>query len=106
MRPTDYCVIITTCPDRDSAGNLANLLVETRRAACVQLIPIESIYRWQDKLCKEFEIALHIKSKAEHFDQIAATIKTHHPYAVPEIIQLPITGGFPGYLDWIADCTS
>jgi len=95
---------ISTCADTATAKEIANALVGGRLAACVQMMPIESIYAWQGKVCDEGEIALLIKTKVGLFDKIVAAIKGIHPYEVPEIIQLPITGGSPEYLRWIDGC--
>jgi periplasmic divalent cation tolerance protein len=100
---TDYCIITTTFPDNDSAKSAARLLVERRLAACVQLLPINSVYSWQGKVCDENEILLLIKTKAERFDEVVAAIKEVHTYDVPQIIQVPIVGGTAEYLEWIKD---
>jgi periplasmic divalent cation tolerance protein len=100
----EYSTIITTCPDKNSAKEIANILVENRLVACVQMFPIESVYRWKNEICNENEIVLLMKSKPELFDKIVATIKENHTYEVPEIIQIPITNGLPEYLNWIDDC--
>ena len=100
-----YALILSTCPNRESAEKIAKLLVEGRLAACVQRFPIESTYVWKDEVVHGAEIALLIKSKSDLFDEIAATIRAHHEYELPEIIQLPITDGLPNYLQWIDDCT-
>jgi len=103
---SEYSMIFTTFADKEAAKNAAKLLVEERLAACVQLLPTESVYLWKNEICDENEILLLIKSKTAFFDKIALTIKGTHPYEVPEIIQIPITNGLPEYLRWIDDCTS
>ena len=100
----EYSMVVTTTADKESAREIAKLLVERRLAACVQMFPIESVYFWQDKICQENETALFIKSKTAQFDKIKTAIKENHKYEVPEIIQMPITGGLPEYLKWIDDC--
>jgi len=100
----EYSTVITTCPDKNSAKKIANRMVENRLVACVQMFPIESVYRWKNEICNENEIVLFMKSKPEMFDKIVATIKENHTYEVPEIIQIPITDGLPEYLNWIDDC--
>ena len=85
------------------AKSIAKVLVEQRLAACVQVLPIESVYIWQDKVCDENEVMLFIKSKTELFDKIVAAIRDNHTYEVPEIIKVPITGGLPEYQKWIED---
>ena len=102
---TNYTIITTTYPDKGTAKHTAKLLVERRLAACVQLLPIESIYSWQGQICNENEVKLLIKSRVELFDKIAELIKENHTYEVPEIVQIPITGGSAAYLGWIGECT-
>ncbi|MDR2558751.1 MAG: divalent-cation tolerance protein CutA [Oscillospiraceae bacterium] len=102
---TKYSIIISTFPDKESAKRAAKLLVEKRLAACVQLLPIESLYSWQGKICNESEIMLLIKSKTDLLGEITAAIREIHTYDVPEIVQVPIEGGLSEYLEWIWDCT-
>ena len=99
-----YTMIVTACPDKDNAKEIAKALIGERFAACVQMYPIESVYTWQGKVCEDNEVALFVKTKAPLFDKIAAVIKDNHPYEVPEIIQIPITDGLPEYLRWIDEC--
>jgi periplasmic divalent cation tolerance protein len=96
-----YSIIITTAACEESAKKIAEVLVEKRLAACVQMFPVKSVYVWQGKVCKESEITLHIKSKASLFGMVSEAIKAHHSYQVPEIIQIPIADGSADYLKWI-----
>ena len=102
----EYVMVITTCGEKETAKSIAKLLVEKRLAACVQMLPIESVYLWEGNVCDDNEIALLIKAKTMMFDKIAETIKKNHNCEVPEIIQIPITDGLPEYLKWIDECTS
>jgi len=102
---SEYSVMISTFPDKDSAKKIAKLLIEERLAACVQMFPIESMYLWKDEICDENEMMLFIKSRTDLLETIITTIKENHSYEVPEIIRIPITGGLPDYLRWIDDCT-
>jgi len=101
----DYSIIITTAGSKDAAKKIANLLIEKKLAACIQMFPIESVYFWQGKICEDDEVTLFIKSKTELFEEIKAAIKTAHEYEVPEIIQIPVTNGLPEYLKWIDENT-
>ena len=105
MDEKPYSLFITTCANKESAREIARLLVEKKLAACGQIFPIESIYFWKEKICEENETMLYIKSKTVLFEKIKAAIKENHSYEVPEIIQIPITDGLPEYLKWIDDCT-
>jgi len=99
-----YAVIMVACANKTEAKKIAELLVNMRLAACVQMMPIESVYVWQNEVCSGSEVLLLVKSKANLFDKIAETITKHHSYDVPEIVQVPIINGLPSYLSWIDDC--
>jgi periplasmic divalent cation tolerance protein len=45
---------------------------------------------------------LFIKTKASLFPEVEAAVRALHPYAVPEIIAVPVAAGSSPYLDWIA----
>ncbi len=59
-----YAVLLTSCADRSSAKALARALVERRLAACVQMLPIESVYEWQGKIEEAAEILLDLQDQA------------------------------------------
>lgn len=99
---TGYGIILVTASSEDEAKTIASTLVSTQLAACVTLIPIQSIYTWQEKIHQESEWQLIIKTDLAHFETIAAKIQELHSYEVPEIIALPILAGSGSYLDWIS----
>ncbi len=103
----DAILVYTTVADHDAASGLAELLVEQRLAACVHIVPgIRSVYRWQGKMCRDDEVQLVIKSNRSRFDAIAALLREHHPYDLPEIVAVRIDRGSQDYLDWIASESS
>jgi periplasmic divalent cation tolerance protein len=96
-------LVLTNCPDEESANAIALALVEERLAACVNILPrVQSVYRWQGAVESATEIPLFIKSTAANYPALEAAIRSSHPYQLPEIIALPVTHGLPAYLDWIA----
>jgi periplasmic divalent cation tolerance protein len=100
-------LVLTNCPDEESANAIALALVEARLAACVNILPrVQSVYRWQGAVESATEIPLFIKSTAANYPALEATIRNRHPYQVPEIIALPVTHGLSAYLDWIASETT
>jgi periplasmic divalent cation tolerance protein len=100
-------LVLTNCPDEESANAIALALVEARLAACVNILPrVQSIYRWQGAVESATEIPLFIKSTATNYPALEAAIRDRHPYQVPEIIALPVERGLPAYLDWIATETT
>ena len=103
---SDFGVMLTTTPSREEAQKIAKLLIAEKLAACVQLLPIESFYTWQEKTQNEAEILLLIKTRTALFDAATARIKAIHSYTVPEIVALPFVAGFQGYFDWIGQMTT
>ena len=103
--PSDYGVLLTTTPTHEEAARIANLLIDEKLGACVQLLPIESFYFWQGRTRNEPEFLLLVKTRTSLFDKAIARIKEVHSYTVPEIVALPFTGGFAGYLNWIGEVT-
>jgi periplasmic divalent cation tolerance protein len=101
----DYSVVLTACGTRDKASAIARALVERRLAACVQMVPIESLYTWQGRVEEAAEILLLIKIKQADYPDVEQAIRALHDYATPEIVALPIGQGFAGYLDWIEAVT-
>lgn len=97
-------VVLTTANSAEAAGKIGKALVESRAAACVNIVPgIRSIYRWEGKIFDEGELLLLIKTTEDLFEAVRATIRRLHTYEVPEVIALPIRRGDPDYLSWLAE---
>ncbi|MFZ6029899.1 MAG: divalent-cation tolerance protein CutA [Chloroflexota bacterium] len=101
--PETCCTILNTAGSQEEADRLANLLVSEKLAACVQIIPITSWYRWEGVVHHEGEYLLLIKTVTDLYPSVEAAILAHHSYEVPEIVQLSITAGLERYLGWIAE---
>ena len=98
----DAYLVITNLPDRDSAAKLAHALIERRLAACVNILsPCRSVYRWQGKTEDAEEFPMLIKTTRERYAELEAAIRAGHPYELPEIIAIPLTGGLSKYLEWV-----
>lgn len=105
--PEDLILVLTNLPDRDAATRLARVLVETRAAACVNILAAcASVYRWQGGIENAEEVPLLIKTRAALYPQVEQTIREHHPYELPEIVSVPVIAGCPAYLQWVADETT
>ncbi len=99
-------LVLTTCPDKETAQDIAWQLVDLQLAACVNIIAaIESVYRWQDKIESETEYLLIIKTQSGCYTELENTIQALHPYELPEVVAVPIEAGLPAYLDWINNNT-
>ncbi len=99
-------LVFTTLPDAEIAGKLARSLVETRLAACVNILAAcQSVYRWQGDVQEDGEVPLIIKTTAELYPALETYLRQQHPYALPEIIALDVAQGLPEYLGWVAEST-
>jgi periplasmic divalent cation tolerance protein len=95
-------IVFTTLPDLESAVKLANTLLDARHAACIHVLPAgHSVYRWKGRIEQTNEITLLIKTSATAYSQLEKAICACHPYDLPEIVAVPVTGGLPAYLDWV-----
>jgi periplasmic divalent cation tolerance protein len=99
----EIVIVFCTVPDAEVGRRIAAQLVEYRLAACVNLLPgIESVYRWEGEVQSDSEVLLLIKARASDYPEMEAAILALHPYELPEIIAVPLSGGLPAYLDWVA----
>jgi periplasmic divalent cation tolerance protein len=97
-----YRIVLSTCPDGDSARRIANILVEGRLAACVNIIPgLRSVFRWEGKVESADETLLLIKTRQEQYPPLEAVLREHHPYELPEVLSVSIDSGLPAYLAWL-----
>src|SRR5512142_955975 len=100
---TDKKIVLTTAGSREEAGKIARALVERRLAACVNIVSIESVYRWKERVESAPEWLLVVKTTAEALDDVDAAIRELHSYELPECVVVPIEAGSEEYLEWIAD---
>jgi periplasmic divalent cation tolerance protein len=96
-----YCIIFCSCPDNVHAEKLSRSLIESKLAACVQIMPIISLYEWKGEICKEDERLILIKTKSSLYENIEDFILKNHPYEIPEILMAPATKGLEKYFTWI-----
>ena len=100
--PINAIVIVqTTVAARREARRLAGLMVTARLAACVQVMPIHSTYRWQNRVEHSAEWLLLAKTQSARTKALMAFIRRHHPYEVPEIMAVSVTRVLPAYRQWV-----
>ena len=100
-------LVLSTAPDRATAERIAGTLVEERLAACVNIVPgVTSVYRWKGKIERDAEVLCLIKTRGSLLAKLSRRLTALHPYDVPEVIALRISGGAPPYLKWLMDQTT
>ena len=107
MRPpaqgADPRLVLSTAPDRASAERIARSLVESRLAACVNLVPgIRSVYRWEGEVEEADEVLLVAKTTAARLEELERALVGLHPYDVPECVALDPSRVEASYLAWLA----
>ena len=102
MSEGNAVVIFVTTSSEEEAREIADLLLNSHKAACVNIVPtIDSKFWWEGKLDSARESLLIIKTKSSVLPEVIQIIKQAHSYTVPEIIALPIIGGNEDYLRWV-----
>lgn len=101
MSHTKACVVMTTVPNKEAGEKLARAALEARLAACVQIQEITSYYWWDNKINRDPEQLLYLKTTADKYQALEALILSNHSYDTPEILQLPVEQGFEKYLGWM-----
>jgi len=95
-------IALSSCPDEVTARAVAEALVSERLASCVNRLPgMTSTYFWDGRLQNEAEILLIMKTTAARLAELEARLKVLHPYELPELVVLPVSGGNEPYLAWV-----
>jgi periplasmic divalent cation tolerance protein len=100
---TDKRIILSSAGDKQEAKDIAWALIERKLAACVNIVPIDSVYRWKGEIEENPEFLLIIKTTAAAADQVSATIKELNTYELPESVHLAVEAGAADYLAWIGE---
>jgi periplasmic divalent cation tolerance protein len=97
-----YVVLFITTEADEEAQLISRVLLEQRKAACINIVPeVSSLFWWRGKIDSSRESLLVVKTRASLVGGIVQLVKRIHSNDVPEIIALPIVGGNRDYLDWI-----
>jgi periplasmic divalent cation tolerance protein len=95
-------LVTTTCDDRSIAEDIGRAALVKRLAGCVQVSgPVDSMYWWQDEISLDQEYRIDLKSEKSLFSELCQVITSVHPYDVPEIIAVDISGIGDDYARWL-----
>lgn len=105
-RGTGVSLAFVTVPDKDVGQKIARSLVQSKLAACVNIIPgIESVYCWEGAVHSDSELLLKIKTRTVLVPELTAHVKGLHPYDECEVTAVEVSGGSKSYLKWVLDST-
>lgn len=99
-------IVLTTVGSKSQANLIIESLLSQKFAACIQVLPIESHYVWEGKICNDQELLLVIKTTKALYKDVEEVICEKHEYDVPQIVLVPISDGFNPYLSWIEQVTA
>ncbi len=95
-------IVYVPCKDEEEAKNIGDSLIGKHLAACINIIPISSLYNWQGKRCEENEAVMIAKSISSKLEQIEEDIKKLHSYERPCILKFKADAN-PEYIEWLKD---
>ena len=97
-------LVYITVKDKAEARKIGGELVESKLAACVNIIDnMNSMYVWEGKLQDDKEVILIAKTTEARVPLLIDRVKTLHSYDCPCILSIPVSGGNSEFLDWIAN---
>lgn len=102
---SDHALILITCGDEEEARTIARRLVADKMAAGVQILPIDSVYRWAGRIVEDNEHLLIAKTRHDRFEALRGLVTSIHSYEVPPIVLVDIESANTPYLDWIDETT-
>jgi len=105
--PSDQPIaVFITAPNQGEASRLADMLVERKFAACVQILPaMESVYHWQGRIERQPEVLLIAKTLTSKFAELEREVRALHSYETPEIVAVPLTAVSEPYRRWLSVVT-
>ena len=95
-------LVLTSVPDKPLAEAISQKLIRENLAACVHILsPHTAIYNWDGKINSEQEYDLLIKTIEDRYDEVESAILSMHPYDLPAVIKIPVSGGSDAFLQWV-----
>jgi len=102
LKDSEYVVLFITTAADEEAQLISRVLLEQRKAACINIVPrVSSLFWWQGSIDSAQESLLVVKTRATLVAEIVQLVKEIHSNDVPEIIALPIVAGNQDYLEWL-----
>lgn len=102
----ELSLVFVTFPSNSNYSEWCKNIIERRLAACVNIVKVRSIYRWEGKIEESDEVLLIFKTTKEKANMLKETVLKEHPYRVPEFIEVSISDVNKSYIEWVMDSTS
>lgn len=99
--------VYVTAESPEEARRIGRAVVGEKLAACANVLDgMTAIFEWQGEVREGSESVLILKSRHGRLAALTERIAALHSYDCPCIVALPMVGGHPPFLDWIAGETA
>lgn len=96
-------IVISTFSDMDTAKSVSTDIIKEKLAACASITQASSIYMWRGDVEDTQEFMVLYKTTTGSVDHLVQYIKKHHPYEIPEILQIAAESVNDPYTEWLFD---
>lgn len=96
----EVVLALTTEADAQRAERLAQALLDRHLVACVNLVPIRSLYRWNGEQQLDAEVQLLLKTTASRLQALQGAVLELHSYETPEWVTWPVQASV-AYGQWV-----
>ena len=104
MKTSNVYLVYMPAGDKEAARAIGRMLVESRLAACVNMLEnMTSLYCWDGNLQEDNEVVLLAKTTEGRFAELKTRVTEMHSYDCPCILGFRASDGFPPFLDWIRE---
>jgi periplasmic divalent cation tolerance protein len=97
-----FLAVHTSFSNMTDAERVSRILIEEKLAACANILPAHSIYRWHERIKDEDEVFVILKTDEDTYPALERRILELHPYEVPMITATSISAGSKSYLAWLS----
>lgn len=98
----ELIVLYVTMPNEDKASEIIYNLLEKKLIACANIMPIKSIYNYENKINTDHETLVLLKTSQESIKSTVVEIEKLHPYKTPCILGLSATANSK-YYEFVTD---
>lgn len=88
-----YSIVLTTAATKHDAQELGKQLVDARMAACVNILPMDTVYAREGEMASEGEYLVLIKTKQELLPDLEKHVLSEYDHRDPEVFALGLQAG-------------
>jgi periplasmic divalent cation tolerance protein len=100
-------LVYTTFPDLDTGLSIGESLVRAKLIACANVWPgMRSVYAWKGAIERGEEAVGLLKTRTGLREEVAAALKTAHPYETPILLFIEPKEADEATLAWILEETA